>query len=393
MLFGAPGTVVRGNRVVQRERVLLGAFNLVDYGPYDGNDVGTTVEDNVVDAGGTGYVKTGVAMGPATWGEDTTHAIRGAIVRNNLFVGANMGYGIVINGADNVTVVGNKASATFSGQLGEGCLQPLNAPPGPFLYSPARTSGALQKDFVAGQLQYVLCVQPGRPTSQTFGPNQFTLRSGATYSLANATLRLTRAGAIQLLSPDLRTRLFSLSSGVDCASGCQLVLDGGGRLRVLSSTKSHVWPALQRPPGAGARLTVADTAPYLTLRSGAGNLVWASSYLLPTLELRHGQYVAREVGKTTYYLRLEPDANLRVRRGSPGGKVLWSTDVVGAQCGDDCHTSLQGDGNLVTYAGGKAVFASGTNGHPYTVAGVAFASEAPYVQVKDTAGVTRWRST
>jgi hypothetical protein len=66
VVFGAAGSRIEDNRIVARERVLLGAIHLVAFGPYDGDYRGTVVRNNVVEADG-GPIRIGIAMGEPTW--------------------------------------------------------------------------------------------------------------------------------------------------------------------------------------------------------------------------------------------------------------------------------------------------------------------------------------
>lgn len=388
VLFGAPGTVVRNNLIRAQSRVLLGGVNLVDYGPYSGNNVGTTVQGNTIDAQGA-LIKTGIAVGPAVWGDDTTHQIRGARILDNVFTGPKMGYGIAISGATGLTVQGNTANATFGGRISDSCHRPLNAAPGPFVYDARRTQGTLQPQFVNGTLQYALCIEPGLSAEYSYAPGQLSLSNGQSVQLAGVKLGLS--GTTATVRDDAGKVLWSSGSRASLA-GAQLTFDKQVSLRIGNADKFVAKYPVSRPlPGAGTTLTFANSAPYLTMLTPAGNVAWASSYTFPALKLYPGQYIAQSDGATATYLTLEGDANLRVRRGSLSGTVLYSTKVSGKSCNTGCFVTLQGDGNLVTYTPSGAVFASGTNGGAYKVAGVALGTQAPYLSVVDTTGRVRWK--
>lgn len=390
VLFGAPGTVVRNNLIRAQDRVMLGGVNLVDWGPFSGNNVNTTVVGNTIDAQGA-LIKVGVAIGPAVWGENTKDRIRGARVLNNLFRGANMGYGIAASGATEITVQGNVAQAQFGGKIGETCLRPLNPAPGAFVYDARGVQGSLQNDFVNGTVRYVLCIEPGLSALYAYAPGQLTLRNGNGVQLAGAKLGLSgttatvRDGAGRVVwSAGGRSALGSLS-------GASLTFTPRGQLRLGNATAFNFnVPASGAQPGAGSTLTFANVAPYLRITTPAGDVAWASSYTFPDFKLNAGQFISRTDGRVPTYLVLERDANLRVREGSLTGKTLWSTSVTGKSCATDCFATLQGDGNLVTYSASNAVFATGTNGGSYRVDGVALGAQAPYLRIVDTAGRVRW---
>ena len=390
VLFGAPGTRVSNNLIRAQNRVMLGGVNLVDWGPFSGNNVNTTVIGNTIDARGA-LIKVGVAIGPGVWGENTKDRIRGARVLNNIFRGANMGYGIAASGATDITVQGNVAQATFGGRFSETCLRPLNPAPGAFIYDARRVQGSLQKDFINGTVQYVLCLEPGLSALYPYAPGQLSLRSGSGVQLAGTTLNMV--GTVAVIRDDAGRPLWSTGgrSPPGSLGGATFAFTPRGQLRLGNATHYRFQvPASGAEPGAGSTLTFANAAPYLRITTPAGNIAWASSYTFANFKLNAGQFISRTDGKVPTYLVLERDANLRVREGSLAGKTLWSTSVTGKTCAADCFATLQGDGNLVTYSANNAVFATGTNGGNYQVDGVALGAQAPYLRVVDTAGKVRW---
>lgn len=388
VLFGAPGTLVRNNVIQAHKRVLLGGVNLVDFGPYAGNDANTTVQNNTIDAAGA-LIKVGIALGPAVWGDDVTHRIRGARVLDNTLRGPHMGYGIAASGVTDVTVQGNRATASFGGSMGDACRRPLNAAPGPFVFDARRVQGSLQKDFVNGTLQYALCIEPGLSTLYSYAPGQLVVRQGDGVQLAGARLGLTDTTAS--VSDDAGRALWTRGSRASLA-GAALTFTQDGQLRLGNATKFvFKLPASGPVPGAGSTLTWQNAAPYLRITTPAGNVAWASSYNFPSFKLNAGQYISRTDGRTPTYFVFEGDANLRVRRGGLAGQTLWSTSVVGEKCANECFIVHQADGNLVTYVGGEAVFATGTNGPGISAGSVALRGRAPYVSVLDGAGKSLWR--
>jgi hypothetical protein len=161
VLFGAPGTTVEDNTILERENVLLGGINLVDYGPYDGDYTGVLVRRNRIESRG-GFIKIGIAVGNATWGGGYGQVNRGGTITGNTFVGPGMGYGIVVDGAADFTVTDNRIVGRLAGGSDQRCA-PGHAPSGEaFVRDPMHSTGTYQSDFVAGNGQWSLCVQPAR---------------------------------------------------------------------------------------------------------------------------------------------------------------------------------------------------------------------------------------
>jgi len=158
VIFGAPGTLVEDNLIVTRSNTLLGGINLVDYGPYNGDYTGTIVRHNRIQASG-GYIKVGIAAGPAVWGDRNGRIVRGAAITDNTIVGDNIGFGIAADGVADFTITGNRAQGRFSGVRGDRCWPNTALPGHPFIRNPASTSGAFQKEFEVGSLGYAICVK------------------------------------------------------------------------------------------------------------------------------------------------------------------------------------------------------------------------------------------
>jgi hypothetical protein len=159
VVFGAPGTVVEDNHIVSRQGVLLGGINLVDYHPFDGDYAGTIVRHNVIEAAG-GFIKIGIAIGPAVWGLGHGEINRGASVTDNVIEGdGGFGYGIAIDGARGLTVTGNRTQGHPHAVWGPRC-PPMHAQPSLGLVrNPATTDGMFQAGFQTGMLGYSICVE------------------------------------------------------------------------------------------------------------------------------------------------------------------------------------------------------------------------------------------
>lgn len=169
VIFGAPGSIIEGNRITAQTRTLLGGINLVDYAPYDGNYSGTIVRNNTIDAAGA-VIRIGLGMGQFVWGcfpsTDATPPFYGATVVNNTLQGDHMQYGYLVDGVKDWTVAENIDNAKHSGAPSQDCGGVLASAPGGFQYDPARSEGNFQAEFAAAHLDLALWAikdpQPGQ---------------------------------------------------------------------------------------------------------------------------------------------------------------------------------------------------------------------------------------
>ncbi|MBX5452945.1 MAG: right-handed parallel beta-helix repeat-containing protein [Acidobacteriia bacterium] len=159
VIFGAPGTVVENNLVRTRRNILLGGINLVDYQPFFGDYTGTIVRHNRIEADG-GFIKVGIAIGPATWQPDKGLVNSGGQVIDNLITGSGIGYGIVVSGVNNFVVMNNRVAAKLGGAVGPGCPRNQIAPGQALVVNPGNSQGRFQADFLQAPIQYAICIQP-----------------------------------------------------------------------------------------------------------------------------------------------------------------------------------------------------------------------------------------
>lgn len=166
VVFGAPGSTVEFNTIVQTGPTLLGGINMVDYIPFNGDYTGTVVRNNTIQASG-GYIKVGIAMGPRVWfcpgtgipATGPTGTVFGGTVQNNTLLGNPMGYGYVADGVTGWTVTGNTSSATHVGKPGLTCeADQKNAGPHSFRRHPTHAQGTFQSQFQTGVTHAVLSV-------------------------------------------------------------------------------------------------------------------------------------------------------------------------------------------------------------------------------------------
>ena len=158
VIFGAPGSTIEKNLVETQKNVLLGGINLVDYKPFDGDYRGTIVRRNRIVAHG-GYIKVGIAIGPSVWGDDNKHMIRGAAVLDNEIGGYPVGYGIAVDGAQEVVITGNRDRAEFTGRRDASCFPETVIPGFRLVRNFRRSSGRFQPEFEDQVVRYAICIR------------------------------------------------------------------------------------------------------------------------------------------------------------------------------------------------------------------------------------------
>jgi len=149
IVFQAPGSLVSNNTIINRERVAFYGISMIDYGPFDGDFVGTQVENNVIDAEGA-LIRQGIAMGPTVGCFHGTleEVSRGAVVSNNRLTGSHMGYGFVASGVADWTVTGNVDESTHLPiETMTDCDGTDVTQPAGFQYSQAYSQGEFQDEF------------------------------------------------------------------------------------------------------------------------------------------------------------------------------------------------------------------------------------------------------
>lgn len=390
VIFGAPFTTVRNNTIIAVSRVLLGAINMVDYAPYSGNYTGVTVMDNTIWAK-SAFIKTGIAIGPAVWGADKTNYNRNGIVRGNTIKGDNMGYGIIVSGAYNFTVLDNISTAKYSGAFTSSCYTPNNAPPMAFLKS-IRADGNFQSNFVLGRAQYIICIQPGLSGTYTYQSGQLNLYSNEEINLQNATLILQNDGNLVLYQAG-SVIWASNTCCTDCTNQqCRLTFSKEDRLVIYKQTAIlNSWPPAYNGTLESSSIRISNMSAYMTFIDGNGNYIWASSYdLYPSFLLNNGSFVRQMIDLTPIYLTLMNNGNLAVYSGAIGtGRLLWSTSLSGKTCNKGCFLSFQEDGNIVIYGDQGALWATGTNPSGTKLL---FNTSPPYLQVYNSTNAVIWHS-
>jgi len=239
VVFGAPGSTIRGNTIIAATQELLGGINMVDFEAVGGNYTGTTVTDNTIDASGA-LIKVAIGMGPQIWSCNKGVNF-GATVTGNTLRGDRMGYGFVVNGVRDWTVTGNTDLSHHVGTPTTGCRR-TNSPPAGFQAQVAESS-TLQPQFVSSELSSVLGL--------------FELGDGTPFGCG-------------IIYPG--QRLQADNSFPSCDGRFALVLTGVGELRLMQGSR-ELWSVL-RPAGPGGTLML-RTDGNLVLTSGSGSEIWA----------------------------------------------------------------------------------------------------------------------
>ncbi|KAJ9120976.1 hypothetical protein QFC24_004956 [Naganishia onofrii] len=170
VLFGSSGSQVSDNLVYARTRMVMGGINMVDYDPWEGDYTGVRVYGNTVSGLG-GYIKGAINIGQACWTDNTEIVVHGGEVSGNMIEGEGIGYGITVAGAKGVVVKDNKSTAKYGGVRGRECPKaPENAEPCPFLINRGSSEGVFQKEFVNGEVQHVICIEPETDDGEPYKP-------------------------------------------------------------------------------------------------------------------------------------------------------------------------------------------------------------------------------
>jgi surface antigen len=144
------------------------------------------------------------------------------------------------------------------------------------------------------------------------------------------------------------------SSGTAGHAGAYVVMQADGNL-VIYQSGTALWSS--GTAGTGPSAFVVQTDANLVVYQGV-QPVWASSSydntLQPGEQLSPGWYLESGNG---YQLIMQGDGNM-VEYAS--GSALWSSRTAGHP---GAYVIMQGDGNLVIYQGGTALWSSGTAGH------------------------------
>ncbi|KZT62699.1 hypothetical protein CALCODRAFT_505452 [Calocera cornea HHB12733] len=416
VVFQATGTLVTSNTIVCYSRLLLGGINMVDHAPTKGDYAHTRVVHNTILTAG-GYIITGIAQGPTAWGagpgEPAPDKInRNAIVERNLIHyqdrgrgrGA-IGYGFAISAdVENWTCMGNVSAdgVVYEGDMGDGDWQPtgLSVAPGPFVRSagPVEKMGRLQKEFVPGLVRGLLVIKPGRSSILRLFPGQLQLRPGDSIPLKKWMLEFCRDGEVIFRhseTGDIRWWAGSRGRISGHEDTALLELTVSGLLRIIDSTSpDQVLFNLTSPlPATGIpgctpaspslpSLRISDSQPHVQLVTPDNGILLSSSYEVGwNCMFATGAYICRPSvnNEATLVSVMSPYGQYMVLSTRGGMEmslpltwpldtskwyIIWQTPNEPLKEKGDCTLAFQGDGNLVVYANGQALWNTMTYGQP-----------------------------
>ncbi|KAH8915240.1 hypothetical protein BT69DRAFT_1356832 [Atractiella rhizophila] len=387
VVFCAPGTIVASNTVVSRTRTLLGGINLVDPFPFEADYTNTRVLNNrIVTETSEGYIKLGIGIGETCWGDNHNTRNYGGTVSGNIIGPGKFGYGIALAGCRDFTVLHNTINhdTTFCGDT---AARPTNCPPVPFLktWDPDWALGEFQPEFVEGEVGYLIGIEKGFSRSLRFPNNSLPSEvrvQGGWLGIEDGELKLVD------LSPDGKSNTVWSTRSEGKVQNWQFK---GGVLIAHNKEGEAVWDSWKHvfgrnsTPGHG-RETFTIERGRLMINDAAQNVIWMNRYFFPLgWRLNAGQWIALPSSTSLVSPESETPTLLPSRRGPifftllPNGhlvlhfsvhplqprreEVIWTPpNWKQVQADGDCFCSLQGDGNLVIYKAGEAVWASGTNG-------------------------------
>ena len=139
-----------------------------------------------------------------------------------------------------------------------------------------------------------------------------------------------------------------------------LAMQGDGNLVIYQAGGKPVWASNTAGTGSGNRLAMQVNG-NLVVYTSASKPVWASGaskadQLCTNAKMSAGKYLHSASGQ--YKIAMQGDGNLVVY---DNGKAIWASNTAGT--GSANYLAMQGDGNLVVYtSGGKPVWASNTAG-------------------------------
>lgn len=334
-----------------------------------------------------------------------------------------MGYGVALSGAKDWTALGNVILPGTS-FIGNTALAPLNAPPMPFLIEwkdRARTVDCeVQEEFVEGTASWLIGVESGVGEELRYEGGQLHLGEGQEGPQVAGGVWGISEGRFCLKEDGAGGRVV-WASGAGTKEATRLGFARHGRLALATKEEAPLWDPTAylrsfletmstlksltpSPPSELEQhpsLTLSCKAPFLSLRDGAGNVLFSTSYEYEKghLNLLGGQWIAIAPlslrGSTSLglppipsrptfsqsslpspprlplqptFLFLNPLTAQLTLHSSPSpshplpSHTHWSSPPSAARV-EGTWMSFQGDGNLVVYAKeGERVWVPWANG-------------------------------
>ncbi|KAH7340430.1 hypothetical protein B0J17DRAFT_651322 [Rhizoctonia solani] len=436
VIFGAPGSLITSNTVINRHRLCLGGLNMVDYNPHKGNYKFTRVINNTVRTEGA-YIKVGVGMGPSILGKANADSIEeGGIVMRNLIESKDIGHGkgglgygyAVGSDTTNWTCVENVSApgVEYYGDI-SASLPELIASPTAFIRDgPAEDRGRLQPEFVPGHIECLFRITSAPSTVLGWNPGQLHLGLGSHVKLRSTRLCLDQSGEVCVREhqnhQDGRTLWSGGSHLVHQGHAAKLVFAPGGKLMVVDDNTRTILhdftPHIRAPDQPNLEdahslvLCEVPNRPVVSITSPAphANTLFMSSYIERCgREFEPGQFVARYIGNgggtlvyvfspytQTLVLRSRHDGPIRTPLEWPLDQNEWivewsSPNEPSAEPVADAKLAWQGDGNLVIYANGGVPWGSGTHDKNATILRWGLGTpEEPYLEIINDDGERVW---
>ncbi|KAF8505333.1 hypothetical protein BU17DRAFT_57949 [Hysterangium stoloniferum] len=384
VIFGAPGTLVISNTIISHNRLTLGAINMVDWAPHDGNYTQTRVINNTIKTiGPSGYFKTGIGQGPSVWWTSPSPGKinSGAIVMNNLIDSQAIndehgafGYGFAVaSDVRDWICVGNvsKTHVRYEGDISKSLPNP-NVAPGPFVHnisqnklilsdslaSPSNGQSAtqdrrviLQSHFAhgRGRISSLISISPGLPKVLSYQAGQYSLEKGQHTCLDGIAMSHDQNNMICIREHREPQQFGIVLWENGLADNHQalgqlpqkLVFSNGGKLCVVSTDVSPPRILFDFMPympfdgksDKGPSLILSNANPYLTVMTPESSLIFASSYIFSwNAGFRLGNVVARtcfhDGSQKTLLYTLSPYCQFVILRSKVGGAFLPSLPLV-----------------------------------------------------------------
>jgi hypothetical protein len=169
----------------------------------------------------------------------------------------------------------------------------------------------------------------------------------------------------------------SNTAGQSCgANQCRAVFQTDGNFVVYNGSTA-LWNS-GTAGNAGAQLVLTDQLPHMEIVGTNQSILWANAYIFSAGNFRLAQGASAILGPA--FLVMQGDGNLVLYQG---GTALWNSGTPGQNCGtNQCFAVFQGDGNFIVYNGSTPIWSSQTNGN--LAAQLLLSSQPPYVQVLGT---------
>ncbi|MGB0369987.1 MAG: carbohydrate binding domain-containing protein [Opitutales bacterium] len=224
VLFGAPGSHVHDNLILNFSRDNHGGLNFVDDSAhrYIGTDTtfgkelklydyrNNIIEDNRIIASGC-RIQIGMPMGNRIWKRagPAVFDFGGGVIRNNILEGDSFGYGFVMDYVKNINFYGNRSIATHSG-VGRGTSDNDNSPDpaAAFIYNPESVMVAegseIQSEFVPNQkvIEHYLFHNGTPQTGEKYHYYEYTIEEARDMVVASYLEMLGRAPTAEELERD-----------------------------------------------------------------------------------------------------------------------------------------------------------------------------------------------